>query len=528
MKKIAVSVLALALLGGAAFAGGSRSGSRQTSRALPPGFSASGLPIVSQPFTINVMQVRYRSHGADFMNNGFYAQLAKDTNITVNWETRYTADFNEQKGLMFASGDLPEVIFGSTGFSVEDIVNNRELFIPLEDLIDKYMPNLKAIMAQDPSVRKAVTYPDGHIYSLPSKLPGRPQILDGIFINRVWLEKLGLAVPKTTDELYQVLKAFKTRDPNGNGKADEIPWYIIQNSPSNFQWGSTGLFGATDEWIVENGKVIYAPASEQFRQGLEWFAKLYTEGLIVSEYFTMPSDVYYATGADTSIQRFGFIMGWTADGDIQGNAKDFMAIEPPAAPSGKRYVKPLNEGIRPIEMMITAKCPHPEVIARWADQFYTPDAAVQNTFGAFGETTRKEADGSYTVLPLSATPGFDGLDFRKWNRSPADCGPGYAPANLKMNMDTSSGDGLKLDLDKHYVPYLDMSRVMPANAWATVEQNAEKASLKVALDNYVVAATAEWISAGRVGSWDGYLAELKRLNVDRYTAIQQAIYSANK
>jgi hypothetical protein len=96
-----------------------------------------------------------------------------------------------------------------------------------------------------------------------------------------------------------------------------------------------------------------------------------------------------------------------------------MALEPPAGP--KWYVKPLNEGIRPIEMLITAKCPHLEVIVRWADRFYTPGAAAQNTFGAFGETTRKKADGSYTVLLLSAAPGFDGLDFRKWNRSPADC-----------------------------------------------------------------------------------------------------------
>jgi putative aldouronate transport system substrate-binding protein len=242
----------------------------------------------------------------------------------------------------------------------------------------------------------------------------------------------------------------------------------------------------------------------------------------------MPSDVYYATGADTTVQRFGFIMDWTPDSTIQGNSKDFIAIEPPAAPSGKRYVSPLNEGIRPIELMISTKCRNPEVVARWADQFYTPDATVQNTFGALGETLRKESDGSYTLLPLSATPGFDSLDFRKWNRSPADCGPGYAPVNLKMNLDTSSGDGLKLDLDKHYVPYLDMSRVLPANAWATAEQNAENATLKVALNNYVVAATAEWISAGRVGNWNAYLAELKRLNVDRYTAIQQAIYDANK
>ena len=44
-----------------------------------------------------------------------------------------------------------------------------------------------------------------------------------LWFNYDWLEKLGLEEPQTTEELYEVLKAFKTQDPNGNGKANEIP-----------------------------------------------------------------------------------------------------------------------------------------------------------------------------------------------------------------------------------------------------------------------------------------------------------------
>jgi putative aldouronate transport system substrate-binding protein len=519
-----VSVLLLA--GAMVFAGG---GGQQAAGAggLPAGFNATGLPIVSSPVTINVMQVRYRFHGAGNVYNSFYSQMERDTNVFVNWETRYTADFNEQRALMLASGDMPEAIWGSNGWTYEVIEDNKELFLPLDDLIDKYMPNLKAIMAQDPAVKRAITYSDGKIYSLPGKLPLRPQIGTGVFINKTWLDKLGLAVPQTTTELANVLKAFKTRDPNGNGIADEIPWYAIWNSSTVIMFDITSFHGAFGEWLMKDGKVYYTPSSDEYRQGIEWFIDLYKAGVVPSEYFTMSSDQYYATGSDTSIQRFGFITDWVADATIGGNSKDFIAIPPPAAPNGKRYVGPLNEGIRPIEFMITTKCKNPEVVARWVDQFYTPDATFQKTFGAFGDTTRKEADGSYTELPLAETSSMyndiGGLDARKWIRGSGDCGPGYMPNGVKYNSDDP-----KISLDQIYLPYLDMSLVEPPNMKLSAEQVAERAALQVPITSYVITTVSDWITKGQITNWDGYIAQMKQMGLDRLTANRQAVYDANK
>lgn len=69
-----------------------------------------------------------------------------------------------------------------------------------------------------------VTNPDGHIYTLPGKKPLRPKGCDTPFINKAWLDRLGLEIPTTVDEWYEVLKAFKEQDANGNGDPnDEIP-----------------------------------------------------------------------------------------------------------------------------------------------------------------------------------------------------------------------------------------------------------------------------------------------------------------
>jgi putative aldouronate transport system substrate-binding protein len=531
MKKIMLVSLLL-LAGTMVFAGARRQQQAAGPRALAEGFNATGLPIVSSPVTINVMQVRYRFHGAGNVYNSFFSQMERDTNVFVNWETRYTADFTEQRGLMLASGDMPEVIWGSTGWtgngeSYEIIENNKELFLPLDDLIDQYMPNLKAIMAQDPAVRRAITYSDGKIYSLPGKLPLRPQIGTGVFINKTWLDKLGLAVPQTTTELANVLKAFKTQDPNGNGIADEIPWYTISNSATVVRFDTTSFHGAFGEWLVRDGQVYYTPSSEEYRQGIEWFIDLYKAGVVPSEYFTMPSDQFYALGSDTSVQRFGFITDWVADATIGANSRDFIAIPPPAAPNGKRYVGPLNEGIRPIELMITTKCKNPEVVARWVDQFYTPDATFQKTFGAFGDTTRKEADGSYTELPLAATSSMyadiGGLDARKWIKGSGDCGPGYMPDGTRYNSDDP-----KIALDAIYLPYLDMSIVEPPNMKLTAEQAMERIALQVPITSYVITTVSEWITRGQITDWDGYIAQLRRMGLDQLTANRQAVYDANK
>lgn len=83
----------------------------------------------------------------------------------------------------------------------------------------------------------AITAPDGNIYALPSINDCyHCSMAQKMWIYKPWLDKLGLDVPTTTDELYTVLKAFKDKDPNGNGKADEVP---LTGAPRGSGWYSS-------------------------------------------------------------------------------------------------------------------------------------------------------------------------------------------------------------------------------------------------------------------------------------------------
>jgi putative aldouronate transport system substrate-binding protein len=106
-------------------------------------------------------------------------------------------------------------------------------FIRLNELIERNSPHLKAVIQQWPVVRQAMTLPDGSIYSLPYIQPDTLDTSVRYYINKNWLQRLGLTVPKTVDELTEVLRQFKTRDANGNGNSnDELPW-AMQSTNGN-------------------------------------------------------------------------------------------------------------------------------------------------------------------------------------------------------------------------------------------------------------------------------------------------------
>ena len=151
-------------------------------------------------------------------------RLEKETGVHIDW-TNYQADFAEKRNLDISSGDLPDAIHND-GASDNDLINwaNKGVIIPVEDLIDKYMPNLKKILDENPEYKALMTAPDGHIYAFPwieelgSDKESIHSVNDMAWINKDWLNKLGLEMPQTTDELIKVLEAFKTQDPNGKSR----------------------------------------------------------------------------------------------------------------------------------------------------------------------------------------------------------------------------------------------------------------------------------------------------------------------
>lgn len=150
----------------------------------------------------------------------------------------------------------------------------------------------------DTIVRKMTDSDTGGIYGVPCIETSLVDCMKyQLWINTEWLDTLGLEKPTDIESLKTVLLAFRDKDPNGNGIADEIPLYGSQKNNG----GSRIL-----DWIInlyvyydtdhawqpyeEAGTLSYVYTQDQYREALKFANWLYEEKLISPLIWTSSSN----------------------------------------------------------------------------------------------------------------------------------------------------------------------------------------------------------------------------------------------
>ncbi len=233
---------------------------------------------------------------------------------------------------------------GRGGFGAVNRFGEEGAFVPLQDLIEEHAPTLNAVLLEDELVREAITAQDGIIYIIP--MMSAINAARGWYIRYDWLDELDLDVPTTTDELYDVLVAFRDQDPNGNGEADEIPMVFRRRGDDAFYniMAFAYAFDADMEWVVrDRGRVVYGPSEPQYEDYLAYIHKLYSEELIDQEILTRSGNP--RTEMFTN-NRAGAIHDWFAStanlndslsGDIEGF--NLRHMPPPVGTSDSPYTR---------------------------------------------------------------------------------------------------------------------------------------------------------------------------------------------
>ena len=148
---------------------------------------------------------------------------------------------------------------------------------------------------QEQFLRRLKDPDTGAIYGVPSMDTTMVDVMDyQIWINTEWLDYLNLDMPTDTDSLYKVLKAFKTGDPNQNGKADELPLYGSQSSLGadviNWLVNLYLYFNEQKNFAVDDDGQIYAPfITDEYREAMKFIRKLIDEGLMLDTVFNAVS-----------------------------------------------------------------------------------------------------------------------------------------------------------------------------------------------------------------------------------------------
>lgn len=154
----------------------------------------------------------------------------------------------EKYNTLFAAGSAPDIVWSYSSDFKGQLINQRQA-LPLEDLINESSTTYKKLLEEYPGLKKLTTDKDGHIYQVGRMNGLQPN--DALFIRADWLKALNLSVPQTTEELFEVAKAFATQDPDGNGKNDThgISMSFITGALIDFMFGNLSPVVENDELV---------------------------------------------------------------------------------------------------------------------------------------------------------------------------------------------------------------------------------------------------------------------------------------
>jgi putative aldouronate transport system substrate-binding protein len=483
-------------------------------------FNSTGFPIVTTPYTLRIIAAKHQST-KDYSDLPVFRQLEEKTGVRIEWEYA-GVDWATQKPLVLASGDLPDVFYGRTALTENDVIPNRDLFVQLDPLIEQYGNNIKKIFQADPRMLSLAKAYDGKIWGLPHRQAFRPQNYAVWMINQNWLNKLGLGMPTTTEELYTVLKAFKTRDPNGNGIADEIPWSFTFTSSNSGPMDIFGAFGvvidaSNDGFLtVTNGKVQYALAQEGFQDGIAYLHRLDSEGLIDQEAFTFDYATWKARALQENPEIVGLFGQWGRSSFVgTERAKHYPLVMPLKGPKGYQawHQNPEVTEYARYTFEITKSCKRPEIAMRWIDAVYDEITSLEVFLGA--DNLEHRSDGKYRVIE-------GGND--KWVYGLNDLYAGYATDNINSRLvfsleEEGINDKKRLSqyYPKEYYPY--------GMASMTPEEVDELAILRTDIHSFAMQQVSAWIVNGGVEQgWTGYLRQLENMGLSRMVQIYQQVY----
>ena len=518
--------------------GSTSSGGNQAAKVVNNCYT-SGTKIAKDPITFNIMIRDYNGGATDYNNSSFAKYVKEKMNITLKFEVCNEGNFAEKMTLAYASNKLPDMFWGmapATTFHNPYIKKGQ--LTEVGSLIEKYAPNIQKMYKENPSAKYLATFDDGKNYMVPM-INESEKYGQMLFINKTWLSNLKLSVPSTVEDLYTVLKKFKSEDANNNGnRNDEIPMMVAgEIDPSLYgPWGTNTYWNgfSIDD---SNGKVYYGYTSEAYRNAMKYFNKLFKEGLLDQNLRgTKAADIYARSSA--SVQTVGVFAassysGYVSDESFQKN----YVIMPLLTASGAnaQYYYNVYENNWAEWGIITSACKYPECAIRLIDSLYSTEGTLLARYGA---------------------PGADGL----WNYD--SNGKIVFNLNKKPSKFKTVGDWIKSRTPAYGLPHYASKEFYDLVNGANAAQNAatkyeqtqvkaiygkvdkENSFPKLYLTDAQVAAQSKigdysslrsdmfWKflsgTASLDNDWDTYVSQMNRLGLQDAVSIQQAAYNSYK
>ncbi|MBD3689012.1 extracellular solute-binding protein [Nanchangia anserum] len=485
-----------------------------------------GRPIVT-------IKVRRNAIDVPMAKTTYSASLEKACNCHIKWQEILDTAWDQQKAASMAANDFPDI--GLTLYDPADVSRYFSRFADLGKELDK-MPNVKRFLEERPVAAKMARQ-DGVIRNLPSdRGKGYRVSATHMFINKTWLDKLGLPMPTTWDELESTLEAFKTKDPNGNGKADEVPmnihdvgfglWspLVLLNS-TGITTSYMGPSASSQGMYVDNGTVKSYLTSTELRDVLTFLHGLVDKGLIPKDTFTRDGSQYASqTIGDGKTALTGVSFGWSTDSEYGALGKQYVAVPPlkqhASDPDSKLkwdYSQDATEYAYAVT--VRADTPNMDAVLAIVNAMYSPDLSVAGYFGSIPTFVTTDGKGTYTIDKAKAYAKY--TDTR--SIALQDRFGGYIPDSVTIVNDTNAD--YVTEANSAYdaaIANVDPVRdVVPIYVRPSSDETDQLSNNNTAIFNYVNNMLAKWVQSGGIEKeWDTYVEKVSEPSLGLKTNIE--------
>ncbi len=457
----------------------------------------------------------------DWLNNQFFIRMENRTGIRFVYQQYNDAEaWRKAKDAMTAQdAGMPDVLFKAALSSAECIeLREKGVLIDLKPYLEANCPNLWAILEAHPDYLAAITLPDGSVAALP--FISEPSAQNYMWINREWLKTLRLEEPATAQELVDVLTAFRDRDPNRNGKSDEIPMGFLGPFDLKFLAHAFGLIANDYNLYAENSQVRFMPLEENYRLFVTWCRDLYQEKLLDKNGFSYTDEMRTVTDQNAK-PTYGMILTNMAADTFQVSWAENYGILMPLSYEGVQAYRDFSGPLLRGTFAVTSHCAEPEKMLQWVDFLYTQEGAILSGIGQEDVDYLVDGDGSWRLLEANQS-NYEMYRAGTLIEGGAE-GPGVMAGDFQTRI--SGGEMVQTILEDQeqfskYVrmpfPYYTLTR----------EEAAKIAPLQNEIGYYVDMQLARWVLGEEEISDESFIQFEKHLNelgLDQFLAFWQDI-----